>query len=301
MTMKHLPLTLLRAFAAVYDTGGIRSAGRALGVSHSAISRHVHDLEAWLGVPLLRRAPERRNPRFTLEGESLGKSVLAALTDLEAAVASVRQARHVNAVVVDTTPSFAVRWLLPRLAAFQAAHRRLELSVLVDQRSRPLAETGADIGLRMGAGPWPDLDCTPLMNDCLYPVMSPAYWRDQGRPADLAALARLRLLHDRDPGATWSIWRKHHGPADLDVRAGPRFASSDLVLRAAEQGLGVALARDRLVRDSVAAGTLVAPFADLAVDCPNAYWIVMPPDTRSRWATRTVLAWLKAEAASDRA
>jgi LysR family glycine cleavage system transcriptional activator len=149
----------------------------------------------------------------------------------------------------------------------------------------------------MGEGPWPRARCEPLAGDALYPVMSPAYWRRAGRPATPAALAGLRLLHDRDPQAGWEVWRRAFGPEELDVARGPRFTSTDLVLRAAAQGQGMALARHRLAADDVAAGLLLRPLGELAVRLERSYWIVLPRQAFPRPATETVIAWLKREAA----
>jgi LysR family glycine cleavage system transcriptional activator len=150
----------------------------------------------------------------------------------------------------------------------------------------------------MGAGPWPDVDATPLMDDALYPVVAPQRWRDAGGASDAARLARLPLLHDRDPQAAWSRWRNAFGPDRLDVRSGARFASSDLVLRAAAHGLGVALARHRLVADDLAAGTLLRPFGTKHIALGASYWIVRAPNAAPRAALASVLAWLQREAAA---
>ena len=118
------------------------------------------------------------------------------------------------------------------------------------------------------------------MDDALYPVMGRDFWADAGRPDSPDCLTDLRLVHDRDPNASWAAWRAAHGPAGLNVRSGPRFASSDLVLRAAAQGLGVALARDRLAAEDLAAGALIRPFGGRQIDLPEAYWIVRPAVAR---------------------
>jgi LysR family glycine cleavage system transcriptional activator len=102
-------------------------------------------------------------------------------------------------------------------------------------------------------------------------------------------------LHDRDPHAGWEQWRERFGPASLNLQRGPRFASSDLLLRAAAQGQGVALARHRLAVDDVAAGLLVRPFGECMLRIENAYWIVHP-DRAPRHAVTTVIAWLKDQA-----
>ena len=260
-----LPLTMLRALATVYETGGARSAARRLNITHSAVSRHLKELEAWLGTPLLVRTEGRRTLTFSREGQALGQVALSCLSELESAVTSLREFRRRHSVTVSTTPSFAARWLLPRLGSLQANFPRLEVSVIVDQRVHAPADEGADLAIRMGGRAWPGFTCLPLMDDALYPVVSPAYWAEHGRPDTLRELLRLRLLHDRDPNASWAVWKKHHGPKALDTRTGARFTSSDLVLCGAEHGLGVALARNRLASDAIQSGALVRPFGDARV------------------------------------
>lgn len=296
--MKTLPLTWLRAFAALYETGGVRPAARLLDVSHSAVSRQIQDLEQWLGSELVTRREGRRRLDFTAAGERLGREALRSFIGLEQAVTTVREARQGNSVTIAAVPSFAVRWLLPRLGAFEAQHNWVELSVIVDQRRNAPIDYSADLILRMGPGAWPRERTTALMDDALFPVMSEKYWIAQGKPTDPARLASLRLLHDRDPGSAWSRWKQGIGPDHLDIRKGPRFTSSDLVLRAAEQGLGVALARGCLAEESLRAGTLVAPFGPRKIPIPDAYSVIRGDGTASRAALDTVYDWLFAEAAA---
>jgi LysR family glycine cleavage system transcriptional activator len=296
--MRDLPLIALRALAAVYEAGGVRAAARRLQVTHSAVSRHLHELETSLDVALVEPAARPGRLVFTPTGEALGRSALQHLTELNRAVAAVKERRGGNSVTISTTASFAARWLLPRLAALGRTFPRIEVSVLIDQKLTDPKEQGADLSVRMGRGPWPDLRCERLMDDALYPVVSPAYWRGIRHPGSIERLARLRLLHDRDPQAAWVQWRTAHGPPDLDVRSGPRFASSDLVLRAAAEGLGVALARDRLVKHDLAAGALLRLFGELQVRIADAYWIVRPATDPDRAAVDQVLAWLRSAAPS---
>ena len=297
--MHDLLLNALRAFAAVYETGGVRPAARALQVTHSAVSRHLRELEAWIGVPLLEVRQGARSIAFTAQGEALGKAALASLRELESAVAAVREARRGNAVTLSTTPSFASRWLLPRLPDLERAYPWIELSVVVEQKLAAPDDLGADLAIRMGRGPWPGLDCEAFMDDALFPVAGRAYWEAAGKPDRPEDLAGLRLLHDRDPNASWEAWRSAHGGAKLDLRAGPRFASSDLVLRAASQGLGVALARGRLAADELASGSLIRPFGALEVAVPEAYWIVRQEEAALRVAVSAVIEWLKAQAGNE--
>jgi len=296
VTMQELPLNALRAYATIYAHGGVRAAARASAISHSSISRHLAELERWLGVALVEPTAGRRGTIFTPEGDALGKAAVASLGELARVAGALREATSDRTVTIAASPSLAVRWLLPRLPALEAAHRTIDVSVVVDQRVQDLDASGADLAIRSGGGRWPEVHSQPLMSDALYPVMSPALYARAGRPARPTALAKQRLLHDRDPDASWDAWRRAHGPSQLDVRRGPRFTSSDLVLRAALQGQGVALARHRMAQDDVAAGLLVRPFGALQVELGTAYWIVTPVSRQPRPAATTVMRWLLAHA-----
>ncbi len=294
--MKDLPLNALRALAAVYETGGIRPAGRRLGITHSSISRHLGELELLLGTPLFVKTPGTKTLTFSPHGDILGKAALSSLGELEKAVSSVREARQGNSVVVSTTPSFAIRWLLPRLPEFEAANPSIEVSLLVDQRARSPGEDDADLAIRTGRKPRDEAFCEPLMDDRLFPVASPGY-AEQLSPAE--AIQTARLLHDRDPRAHWDLWKRAHGPAGLNVRSGSRFSSSDLVLKAAEQGMGVALAPGRLADPAIRSGALVPLYPGKFVEVKNAYWLILSPTSKARHAVLQLVAWLKAQAAEE--
>jgi len=299
--MRDLPLIALRAFAAVYAHRGIRAAARELGVAHSSVSRHLVELSRWLGAPLVQETAGRRALSFTSQGEALGKATLAGLGEIARALEGVREARSSRGVVLATTHSFAARWLVPRLPMLEQAHPGIEISVVSDQRMSDLEGSGIDLAIRMGRGPWANEHCEPLMDDRLYPVMSPGFWKDAGKPASPEDLVGLRLLHDRDPQASWKAWRDSWGPDHLDVRRGPRLASSDLVLQGAIQGQGVALARHRLASHDVDSGTLVRPIGALAVEVGTSYWIVVSRPLRIRGPIARVVSWLREAAASPEA
>lgn len=288
--MTDMPLNAMRAFAAVYQTGGIRQAGRALQITHSAVSRHVRALEAWLGSPLFEDNAARSPLRFTADGHTLGRALVAGFAELDNTVTSIREARNSFSVTLAAPPSFAVRWLLPRLPEFERENPGLDVSVVVDRVRRQPRDSDVDIALTMGRPT--DGSGEPLMGDQVFPVVAPAVWNAVRQKNNPAALTSMRLLHDRDPSTAWSKWKHRFGPADLDVRPGARFTSADLVLRAAEQGLGVALARERFARDSLESGTLVRPFGVQALTLRHAYWTTVSERTGSRHTVVRTLAWL---------
>src|SRR5689334_8093844 len=118
--MQKLPLSALRAFAAVYEAGGVRPAARSLRVAHSSVSRHLAELQRWLGVDLFEKPRAAKGPLvFTVQGHALGKAALEGLSALATAVESARELRRANSVVIGSTASFAARWLIPRLADLQ--------------------------------------------------------------------------------------------------------------------------------------------------------------------------------------
>ena len=293
--MQNLPLNALRAFASVYEQGGVRPAARALDITHSSVSRHLRELEAWLGVDLLDKTPQRRLS-FTAAGEALGKAALSSLRDLETSVAAIREQRQGNSITIETTPSVATRWLLPRMPALEAAYPWIEISVVVEQKLRSLSEGSVDFSIRMGQGPWPGFRCDSLMDDALYPVVGRDLWRSFEKSLSRGDGKGLRLIHDRDPHASWQLWQRHYPLENINLRAGPRFASSDLVLRAAAQNQGMALARGRLARDDIASGALIRPFGDRQIALPDAYWVLQSPGAPERFAVSETIKWLKTEA-----
>ncbi|MEM8596653.1 MAG: LysR substrate-binding domain-containing protein [Pseudomonadota bacterium] len=293
-------MNALRAFVSIYLTGGIRPAGRALGVSHSAVARQLQQLEALLGAPLVERGKAERAISFTPLGDRLGREGAKAFGQLEQSWSAARERRPAQAVTISAAPSFAALWLLPRLPLLAEAHPRIELSVLAEQRIRDPAEEGSDLTIRMGR-PRAGERALPFMDDALVPVANPgllararaARGGPTGDTRTETLLRDLPLLHDRDPNAGWALWIDHFGPRDIDQAAGPRFSSSDLVLRASKQGQGVALARLRLAADDIATGALER-LTTAALPLPRAYWVIENRERTERASLRLVRDWLLA-------
>lgn len=272
-----------------------------LGVSHSSVARHLAELEAHVGAPLVERDDPARALAFTPLGERLGREATKAIGALDRTWTLARERRSANAVTISAAPSVAALWLLPRLSRLAKAHPRIEVSVLAEQRVRAPSEEGSDLSIRMGS-PRKGERAVPLMDEALAPVASPrllakaraARGGATGGVTVATLLCDLPLLHDRDPNAGWSIWTERYCPDDADLAFGPRFSprfsSSDLVLRAAKQEQGVTLARLRLTADDLASGALER-LSDAAVPLPDAYWIVERDDAK-RASVCAVRDWL---------
>jgi DNA-binding transcriptional LysR family regulator len=292
------PLNAASTFEACARLGSTVAAAEELGVTHGAVSKQIALLEAWLAAPLFDRSGGRLSP--TAVGARYAASLGRALDDVDAATREATQASRdgVTTVRVSTMSSFAALWLLPRLASFRSRHPDLEVWVsetraLVDLGS----ESGVDLALRSGAGGWPGVRAEPLMTDSLVPVCAPSLAPRLRKPADLA---RAVLLHDEDPRASWPLWLQAAGlgrPAWAE--RGPRLADSALLLQAAADGHGVALARRRLAAAHLKGERLVSPFGP-AVPLGVAYWLVTPPrGTPTTRAARAFAAWVREAANAE--
>lgn len=291
-----MPYASLRALAAVHETSGIRAAARLLNVSHSAVCRHLRELEGWLQAPLFE--PRKGTSKLTLtpQGAALARAAAASLSELRRAVDSVRERKRPNSVVIGTTASFAARWLIPRLPELQTHHGWIDVSVVPIQGIVSPREQGADVVIRMGFGPWPDEVAEPLMNDRLYPVARASYWAGLAGRSDSKKLKSAKLIHDRDPSVGWEQWLSAFPVPGLDLLAGPRFPSSDLALDAAVAGLGVALARGRLAQRDVDAGLLVRPFGEVQIELDTAYWLLRSSPRPAGSAEELVIEWIRRQA-----
>jgi len=278
----------LVALEAVARLGSVTRAAAALHLTQSAISHRLHGLQRELGVALLERAG--RGISLTAEGRELARAASAALEQLSQAVARVTPSAVDNVLSISCSPSFAIRFLVPRVAAFRARHPELDLRIA--SADVPVDSIhGAQAAIHLSSGPTPRLFCEKLIDEVAFPVLSPRLLGGRGgkarslAPADLLAYP---LLHDEalsdDPRRVgWTAWLEHAGlsPRSASGPRGVRFSHAYLALEAALAGDGVALARRSLVADDLARGRLVAPFR-LSVPSGLAYWFVSAYDPRNR-------------------
>ncbi|MGQ9368961.1 transcriptional regulator GcvA [Azospirillum sp. ST 5-10] len=292
MTRRLPPLNALRTFEAAARHLSFTKAAEELHVTQAAVSHQIKALEEWLGMPLFRRLN-----RALLLTEA-GQAYLPPLRDAFDAMADATDRLHRNdstgSLTISTMPSFAAKWLVMRLGRFQTAHPDLELRLLTTSQMVDFAQQDVDLAIRFGRPPWPDVQADWLMNDPVFPVGAPsllAGGRAVARPADLLAHT---LLHD-DYEITWGTWFAAAGVESADTKRGPRFTDSALLLQAAIEGQGIALARQVLVADDLAAGRLVRLF-DTVLPGTHAYYVVAPPHYFTRPKVKAFRDWLFAEA-----
>lgn len=289
------PLAALCAFEATARRLSVQDAAEELRVTPSAVSHRLRNLEGALGVKLFHRL----NRRLVLSdaGAVYLSRVAPAFDALRAATAEIAERRTSDSLTLTAPPSFAEIWLLPRLGRFLAAHPDIELRIEASSRAVDFAREPVDASIRYGRGDWPGLLARRLVEERLVAVCAPAL--RTGRPplASPADLAGHTLIHSDQRLTSWTTWLKDRGHGEVRATRNLRFSQSAHSLRAAADGLGVALESRVMAANYLAAGTLVEPFADLApADDGTAYHLVTPPDRASLPKVRALEAWLLSEA-----
>jgi LysR family transcriptional regulator, glycine cleavage system transcriptional activator len=288
-TYRRAPLASLRVFVAVAQYKSFTRGADALGLTTSAASMQVQALEDYLRVPLFRR--NGRSVELTLAAERLQPKVEQALADLERAIDEARADRGAGPLRVTTLAFFLAQWLLPRLPRFNAQHPDIDVQIHTSVRLADFVKTGMDAGIRFGAGNWPRLHAEKLLDEWLVPVCTPQLLERHGPVADGRDLRRFQLLHS--PYEPWSAWLLEAGVAQVWPSSGPAFDDAIAIVRAAEAGQGLALARWSLVGDEVAVGRLAV--AGRAVSAAHAWYFVCPPALLTLDKVIIFRAWLTAE------
>lgn len=295
--MRRLPLQYLAAFRAAALTQNLRAAGEQLNLTHSAVSQQIRALETQLDFPLFDR--QGRRVVLNAAGQALLRSVERAYQALDEGLRAASAAHGVvqRSLRITALPSFAQRWLMPRLGRWHARYPEVTLEIESSQRVVDLDREGFDLALRQGLGPWPGLVSEPLFDTSLLPVAAPALAHQLiGQP--LASLAQAPLLGDAAP---WESWFEQAG-LRCQVLPMANFNDFGLLLQAAEQGMGVGLVRELLAADALLDGRLVRVAPRHAVlKEPQRYHIVYSPARTDEPALRAFIDWLHEETAQSRA
>src|SRR5690554_1638989 len=295
------PLNGLRAFEAAARHLSFTEAARELNVTQAAISHQIRGLEERLGMPLFHRS--HRGLTLTDAGRSYLPSLVEAFDLMDKATRRLTQHEEEGALRVSALPSFAARWLLPRLPRFRERHPDIDILISANERLSDLETEGIDVGLRFGRGHYPGLSSYRLMGDRRLPVCSPSLMQGACPLRSPDDLRHHVLLHDdiaEGVEADWKEWLQYVGLNGIDASRGPGFSDSAMVLAAAIAGQGVALARASLAIDDLAAGLLVQPFGP-AVRARYEYWFVTTRRSADYPKVRAFRDWLAAEAAETEA
>jgi LysR family glycine cleavage system transcriptional activator len=292
------PLNALRAFEAAARHLNFSRAADELSVTPGAVSQQIQNLEDYVGAALFKRTPK---------GLLLTDAAQTALPALREAFDRLAEAASLLTAAVDgrrltltAAPSFAAKWLVPRLGKFEDAHPQVDVWLSAGIDIVDLTAGEVDLAIRYGGGRYPGLEVRRLMSETVIPVASPELIAANpiSQPSDLAGHV---LLHDGSPEPDdscpdWTMWLAARGVKGVEGTRGPRFNQSSLVIEAAANGRGVALAKRTLAQADLDAGRLVAPLQDqTAVDF--AYYLVHPKAKGRLPQVKAFIGWIEAEAA----
>ena len=298
MTRRLAHLNALRAFEATARLGSYVRAAGELGVTPAAVGQHVRLLEEQFGGALF----ERQGKKLVLTDAA--RAVLPDVKDafdrLAQAVDRLRESRRAPLVTVTLSPSFAAKWLIPRIEGFRMAHPDVDLRLDTTDRLADLPRENIAVGIRYGAGRYPGLDATLLMAEEVFPVCSPSLIARVRKLREPDDLAHFKLIHDTTMEShasfpTWATWLKAARAGVVDARRGLRINSSIMALQAAIEGQGVALARSVIVAGDLRLGRVIRP---LQPSCATnySYYLVYPAGLPLSRSASAFCHWLKQEA-----
>jgi len=251
------PLNALRAFEAAARHLNFSRAADELSVTPGAVSQQIQNLEDYIGGPLFKRTP--RGLLLTDTAQTALPALRDAFDNLAEAAALLTAQVEGRRLTITAAPSFAAKWLVPRLGRFEAKYPQVDVWLSADMDLVDFGTGEVDVAIRYGAGPYPGLESVRLMRETVIAVMSPDLMASSpvNAPRDLAGHV---LLHDGSPDADescpdWLMWLAARGVKSIDATRGPRFNQSSLVIEAALGGRGVALAPGKA--EQADAGTAV--------------------------------------------
>lgn len=288
------PLNGLKAFEAAARYESFTRAAEELCVTQGAVSHQVKALEQQLGVKLF----GRRHQRLVIT--EAGRDYLAVLRDAFDRIAlgteRLLQRQSSGVLTVSTSPDFAAKWLVNRLGRFAETHPEIDLRISATLHHVDFAREDVDLAVRHGDGNWPGLHFERLSREEIFPVCSPRLLDGDGlrQPSDVL---RYTLLH-LDSRNDWARWLEVAGVTAGEVGHGPIMNRDSMVIDAAVDGQGIALARLTLAASDLLSGRLVRPFA-ISLPVVRTYWIVCPKPTASLPKVGLFRGWLLSEAASD--
>ncbi|MGH1421091.1 MAG: transcriptional regulator GcvA [Hyphomonas sp.] len=296
------PLNALRAFEAAARRLSFTQAADELNVTPGAISQQIRQLEDYAGTPLFKRTG--RSVLLTDAAQASLPLVREAFEKIGEAGRIMQAPARKGRVMVSSAPSFAVKWLAPKLDKFHQKHEGIEAWINADMGLTDFTSADADFAIRYGRGEYEGLKSEKLLDESVLPVCSPSMLEGPNAIRKPDDLRHHTLLHDgsseHDPSCPdWTSWLHARNVTGVEGQRGPRFNQAILVIEAAAAGRGVALAKRAIAAADLASGRLVAPFADGTTSIDFGYWVVWPKGRHLSPDVRAFIKWLKTEAANS--
>jgi LysR family transcriptional regulator, glycine cleavage system transcriptional activator len=285
---RRLPsLNALKAFEAAARNEGFTDAAAELFVSHAAISRHIKELEEYLGTQLFTRTG--RGVELTQAGQRFGTQLTPLFDQLADASREAAAVGDVRSLNVSVEPAIASRWLVGRLGRFKDLHPDIELNIDPTSRLVDFYADDVELGIRYGLGGWDDVEASKLSDVVIFPVCDPRLLKGPIVPADLS---EYNLLHE-DRKQWWAEWLAAAGVQGVEDWRGTTF-QNHLALEAAEAAQGFALGDQILCTDSLIEGWLKRPF-NFDMKDHGSYWVVRKKGSRESAPARAFREWLLGE------
>jgi len=286
------PLNPLHVFEVASRLGSFSRAAEELHVTPSAISRQIATLETWLGQPLFQR--EAGGVALTAAGKAYRQDIGPAFARIATATERLRRSGDRKPLRLRCYTVFALKWLVPRLPDFHAAHPGVELTLSTAIPPVDFREEPVDLAIQFGDGRWPELKSQSILADRIQPVCAPSLLRGRAKVDPAALLARHRLLYARYRRNDWRDWLAARGLPPMRDNA-VEMPMSLVAWEAAAAGMGIAMGQEALLAPELASSQLVMPFA--APLCrPMGYFAVWPEDRPMQPRLRLFLAWLERQA-----
>ena len=296
--IRMLPLNALRSFDAAARHLSFAAAAAELGVTAAAVSVQVRRLEEWVGAPLFVRG--HRSISLSVTGQTLAPRLTSLFVEMERLLSEVADL-DATSLQVSAMPSFASKWVAPRLSSFIARHPQIQVRLMGADRRVDFDRDSVDIGLRYRDGDYGELHSELISRATAFPVCSPALAARCG--GDPARIDPAQLLHDESslvaPGLpTWGAWFAEAGVERGPDAGGALFSNSHMALSAAVAGQGFALGLAPLVDEDLAAGRLVRPFAG-EISSAFGFWFVCRKDRLQEPKIAAFRDWIFEQAGAE--
>jgi LysR family glycine cleavage system transcriptional activator len=289
-------MNALRAFEAASRHSSFTSAAQELFITQGAVSRHVATLESWLKVQLFSR--KSRGIELTPKGQVFFRLVRGALDQLEYAARQLQQRPDEKTLRLKLPPTFAIRWLVPRLARFHARRPDIDVQITTSHQSVDFNREDVDACIHSGTRPLANAHCRRLFGERLLPVCSPSLSGSGTRLRRATDLARHVLICSLNRPRDWPTWLAAAGIDDIDGNSGIKLENSALTYQAAIDGLGVVIAQRSFVLDDLRTGRLIAPLS-LEVPGDGSYYLAYPAERSKSDAVSAFEEWLVGEVMVD--
>lgn len=291
------PVNAIRAFETACRHMQFQLAAEELGITPSALSYQIRQLEAFLGIKLFKRL--NRAVELTHEGQVLSSGVVEAFEKLESTFALISNQEESNTLVVSTGPAFSAKWLAPRLYSYLEENPEIDFRLSANLKLTDFEKDGVDAVIRFGTGSYPELYVEPLFEEISTPLISPALFEKNGSNADESLFVNVPLIHDDSLNflgmSPWKSWLHAMKYKSVDANRGTHFNHADHCIEAAVDSGGIVMGRLGFAFREINAGRLIAPFKE-TISANGGFYFCCPHEKLESEKVLNFLAWLRDEA-----